>query len=466
MAMTCYLVGVVGLLITNFWFMAGQRLTLQALAHYEPTSCIMEWLHDAVFGISEERLAAAQHTGKRTRKKDGKTYVELVVPRRKVPYPVSFGGAIHRLFFYVDDQFDSDQIVLQVLRSLTIFSILVLFVQTSIMDWMYGAGAHFAEAVALQKRGEIDAAVQNYITVLRQDPLHNPHVAAMHFSLLGLQHAWAAGLYLVAASFHATGDVASAARFYRQSLEQSPDNVLASHALRALGHDVPAADKPDTPPGSEVPLAYVRAAFDGYAASYDSSMSRLAARAPEMLAAALGEVLAAADSSKTLHRTMELGCGTGALAPLVARWAAPLDCVDASPRMLDAARRRGGYTALAEGEMAEALRGRDPGDLQLLLAADVLPYKGDLGGIFRIAARATGPGGRFAFTVEALMEDPPTAETKGWQLLSNGRVAHSRHYVETEAAHAGWEVQAVGGGALRWEGAQAVAGHVFVLVKA
>jgi tetratricopeptide (TPR) repeat protein len=278
-----YLLGVFGLLFANFWFMAGQRMVLQALAWYEPTSCVMEWLHDAVFGISEDRMAIAQHTGKKARMKDGKTYVQMVVPRRKVPYPLSFGGTLHLLFFNVDDQFDSDQVVQQVLRSTMILSVAVLLVQTSIMDWMFGADALFSDARTLQQQGNIDAAVDNYMTVLKQDPLHNPHVAAIHFSLLSLQNAWAAGLYLVAATFHAEGDTAQAIQHYATVLQHAPDCVLASHALRSLQAGGDAPSQPEPLDGG-APLEYVRAAFDGYAGSYDAAMSRLSYRAPDLLA--------------------------------------------------------------------------------------------------------------------------------------------------------------------------------------
>ena len=31
-------------ILANLWLMAGQPIVLQALAHFEPTSCFMEWL--------------------------------------------------------------------------------------------------------------------------------------------------------------------------------------------------------------------------------------------------------------------------------------------------------------------------------------------------------------------------------------------------------------------------------------
>ena len=112
----------------------------------------------------------------------------------------------------------------------------------------------------------------------------------------------------------------------------------------------------------------------------------------------------------------------------------------------------------------------------MVLAADSVPYKGDVRGLMGGAVRAVRSGGRFAFTVEALegkrgsdgeerKRDGEEPGARGWMLLGSGRVAHSRRHVEEAALGAGWLVDAVGEGTLRWEGARAVPGHVFVLRK-
>ena len=58
-AMFVFVGAVLAGLLVNLWFMAGQRSVLQFLAFWEPTSSIAEWVHDTVFGVSQERIDAA-----------------------------------------------------------------------------------------------------------------------------------------------------------------------------------------------------------------------------------------------------------------------------------------------------------------------------------------------------------------------------------------------------------------------
>ena len=62
-AMFSFVGAVLACLLLNLWFMAGQRYVLEFLAWYEPTSAIAEWVHDTVFGISQERIDAAYRAG-------------------------------------------------------------------------------------------------------------------------------------------------------------------------------------------------------------------------------------------------------------------------------------------------------------------------------------------------------------------------------------------------------------------
>jgi hypothetical protein len=63
LAMFAFVGAVLAGLMLNLWFMAGQRFVLEFLAFYEPTSCVAEWVHDTVFGISQDRIDAAYQAG-------------------------------------------------------------------------------------------------------------------------------------------------------------------------------------------------------------------------------------------------------------------------------------------------------------------------------------------------------------------------------------------------------------------
>jgi predicted TPR repeat methyltransferase len=68
--------------------------------------------------------------------------------------------------------------------------------------------------------------------------------------------------------------------------------------------------------------------------------------------------------------------------------------------------------------------------LDLILAADVFAYVGDLAAVFRSARRILEPGGCLAFTVERAREGQDI------QLLPSLRYAHSEAYIRRLADEA------------------------------
>ena len=167
-----YIATVILGLLTNLWFMAGQPFVLQALALFEPTSFVMEWLHDSIFGVSKDRLdeayAAQAHASRRAA--DGREYVQLLVPRRQTPHPLSIGGLIHLLFFSGDDPFDPAKFVPAVARSAMALSVLSLVAVTAAAEALSGADALHARAWRLQSAGDIPAAIAAYQSALHQAP--------------------------------------------------------------------------------------------------------------------------------------------------------------------------------------------------------------------------------------------------------------------------------------------------------
>jgi hypothetical protein len=190
-----YVFLVICILLLNLWFMAGQPIVLQTLAFFEPTSCIMEWLHDSVFGVSKDRLDEAYTSGsyKHCVGRDGKEFVQLLIPRRLTPYPISIGGLIQFLFFSAEDPFNPDKFVPHVVRTAAIASILVLVAVTSTMEHLYSAHALQARAWRLQDAGDIPGAIAAYQIVLHQRPDIDPATSAVAIAHLPQRHAHAAG---------------------------------------------------------------------------------------------------------------------------------------------------------------------------------------------------------------------------------------------------------------------------------
>jgi SAM-dependent methyltransferase len=90
----------------------------------------------------------------------------------------------------------------------------------------------------------------------------------------------------------------------------------------------------------------------------------------------------------------DLGCGTGRTGAWMAtRGVGAIDGVDISPGMLAAARARGVYRSLAEGEVGATGLDGDAYDLAVSCLVD--EHLADLAPLYAEAARLARPGGRF-----------------------------------------------------------------------
>ncbi len=174
------------------------------------------------------------------------------------------------------------------------------------------------------------------------------------------------------------------------------------------------------------PRRYVETLFDDYAADFQSHLvEKLGYRGFEVLLKPL------LDTGKRYRHVLDLGCGTGLCGPLIAPQADTIDGVDVSSAMLEQARKLGAYRELIHADLGEflaatALR------TDLILAADVFIYVGDLATVFRSARRILEPGGCLAFTVELARVG------RDIQLLPSLRYAHSEAYIRRLAGEAGF----------------------------
>lgn len=202
-------------------------------------------------------------------------------------------------------------------------------------------------------------------------------------------------------------------------LAAGPDNPTARH-LHAAHHGL-RMDRAD--PG------YITALFDSYADGFDEHLSELGYRAPELLVARVGALLAG-----PVGVAADLGCGTGQVGVLLRPSAHRLVGVDLSPGMLAKASQRGVYDELTDDELTAFLRARSNA-FDLVVSADTLIYIGDLRPVFRAAAGALRNGGRFVFTLETGQNEE--AE-QGYALARSGRYVHDPRWVVAQLAAAGF----------------------------
>jgi predicted TPR repeat methyltransferase len=153
--------------------------------------------------------------------------------------------------------------------------------------------------------------------------------------------------------------------------------------------------------------------------------------------------------------TLDLGCGTGQCAPYLRPFSRSLTGVDLSEKMLDKARERGLYDHLECRDISEFLTQR--GDqFDLIVAADVFVYFGDLGPIFSQVQNALRPNGYFCFSTEL-------SESADFTLTSSNRFAHSLPYLRRLANSAGFELTKAEPAPLRTENGVQVMGYAAVM---
>lgn len=278
----------------------------------------------------------------------------------------------------------------------------------------------------LSSRGRVNEAVACYCKAITLVPNH-----AESRKMLGI-------------AYYTLGQIEAAAEVFRHWLQDEPDNPVAKHLFAACsGQNVPvrASD------------AYIESTFDGFAASFDARLERLAYRAPSLIAEALAKACAAPARQ---FDALDAGCGTGLCGPLIAPWVRQLTGVDLSSRMLAAARNRGVYDELVKSELTAYL-GDHRDDFDLIVSADTLVYFGALEAVLNAACHALRRGGLLIFTIEEAAE---TAAVVGCRINPHGRYSHSRAYLQRALSSAGFRALAIEPAVLRKEGGNPVAGLV------
>ena len=195
--------------------------------------------------------------------------------------------------------------------------------------------------------------------------------------------------------------------------------------------------------------AYVARLFDDYAARFEAHLAgELGYRGPELIAAALDRL-----DSRRFSRCIDLGCGTGLVGAALRERVDTLIGVDLSPRMIARARESRLYDSLEVGDAVAFLASQPARGSDLVVAADVLAYIGDLGPLFSAAGCALAPGGLLAVSVE-------TMEGASYGLGRSMRFAHSQVYLRARATAAGFRSELLTEASVRWETGREVAGAI------
>ena len=136
-----------------------------------------------------------------------------------------------------------------------------------------------------------------------------------------------------------------------------------------------------------------------------------------------------------------------------------LDGVDLSEKMLEVARRKKLYTRLYNQDLSQFLSRHENG-YDLINAADVFTYFGELGSVFVMMFDALKPGERTPFKVNV-----NSFNKDDYFLHLSGRFLHSKSYVEEGLKKRGFIIEKLNRVKLRNEGEAEVWGWIVMARK-
>lgn len=295
--------------------------------------------------------------------------------------------------------------------------------------------AQFARGFSLQQLGLYEEALNAYTLALQSQTAPTvANLAALHCNrgmvlaklqryseaLLDLQQAQTmrpdfGNAYLQAAHvYRSLQEHEAAIHTYQTALALTQDKAQREqieYCLASLG----AAPAPNA-----APAMYVKELFDQYAAHFDAHLQTLSYQVPHLLQDALQDALQASGITR-IESALDLGCGTGLCGDYLAMVAQHLTGVDLSENMLAKARARNVYQELICDDILHFLA-QASAHYDLIVAADVLVYFGQLEELFAGVKDKLASGGHFAFSVEA-------SATDDFHLQASQRYAHSASYI-------------------------------------
>ncbi|TZG36741.1 class I SAM-dependent methyltransferase [Agrobacterium sp. B1(2019)] len=199
--------------------------------------------------------------------------------------------------------------------------------------------------------------------------------------------------YNRALALEKAGDVDAAVKAYEEVLAIDPDD----HGGAAVR--IAAMGRGETPP--KAPDAYVETLFDQHAEAFeDILVEQLGYAVPMMVRQRLQTL-----NLGPFKRLLDLGCGTGLTGEALRDMADDITGIDISENMVEIAHEKDLYETLYVAEAEDFLEDNDDEPFDIITATDVLPYLGALEPLFFGAAENLNAGGLLIFSSETLPDE-------------------------------------------------------------
>ncbi|MBB2715011.1 class I SAM-dependent DNA methyltransferase [Rhizobium sophoriradicis] len=199
--------------------------------------------------------------------------------------------------------------------------------------------------------------------------------------------------YNRALALEKAGDVDAAVAAYQEVLAIDPDDHGgAAVRIAAMGRGETPAKAPD---------AYIETLFDQHAEVFeDVLVEQLGYHVPMLVRQRLQHL-----KLGPFKRLLDLGCGTGLTGGALRDLCEDMTGIDISEKMVEIAHEKDLYETLFVAEVEDFLEDNDEEAFDIITATDVLPYLGALEPLFFGAAENLTAGGLFIFSSETLPEE-------------------------------------------------------------
>ncbi|EKD91610.1 MAG: hypothetical protein ACD_29C00469G0001 [uncultured bacterium] len=204
----------------------------------------------------------------------------------------------------------------------------------------------------------------------------------------------------------------------------------------------------------KAPEVYLKNLFNQYAKNYDKHLVEiLKYDAPKIIFEKINLEFAPAQKSLVI---LDLGCGTGLAGDYFKIFSKKLIGLDIAENMIAVARLKNIYDELITGEIESSIQQFK--EIDLVIAADVFTYIGNLEFIFKQINQVLSNSGVFIFTIEQTFEND-------FILQSSIRYAHSKIYINKLAATYGFKIIALDNIVIRKQRNAPVFGYLALLKK-
>ncbi|MBR1606015.1 MAG: tetratricopeptide repeat protein [Alphaproteobacteria bacterium] len=233
-------------------------------------------------------------------------------------------------------------------------------------------------------------------------------------------------------------------------LEKYPTDSVVMHMANAVLHNqnLTRADG-----------KYIQEIFDIFADDFENVLADLGYCVPQLFENELAQIFIA-DSPVKL-KILDAGCGTGLCGPFLKKYAClrGLYGLDLSREMLKRAAQKNVYDQLICQDFELYLK-ETKQKFDLIVAADVFTYFGELQNLVIGCQKNLNKNGRILFSVSANNEND-----SDYYLHASGRFLHHRKYIERILSNNGLEIEKIGEHVLRTEGEKQVWGYIVSAFK-